>query len=90
MKFGRYSIGVAKIDDKTEKKISFRTFPNSTINLLVSRSDMPDMPCFSIGRIKNQLDALSESLGTTEEIIISPTRVPSTTYYLLSSSLSYS
>jgi len=54
--------------------------PNSTISQLVSRSDMPDMRCFSIGGVKKQHDAILESFGTTEEIKISLTRLPSTTY----------
>ena len=85
-----YSIGIAHIDDEIKEKLNFRICPNSTISLLVSRSEMPDMRCFSIGRMKNQHDAILESFGTTEEIIISMTRLPSTTYSLLSSSFSYS
>ena len=46
---------------------------------MVSKSDMPDIRCFSIGGMKYQLDAVLESFGTTEEIIISLTRLPSTT-----------
>ena len=89
-KFGDYSIGIAQIDDEINEKLNFQICPNSTISLLVSRSDMPDLRCFSIGGMKNQHDTISESFGTTEEIIISLTRLPSTTYSLLSSSLSYS
>ena len=48
---------------------------------------MPDMRCFSIGGMINQNDAILESFGTTEDIIISLTRLPSTTYSLLSSAL---
>ena len=86
-KFGGYSIVIAQIDDEIEEKVNFRICPNHTINLLVSRSDMLDMRCFSIGGIKNQPDTILKSFGTTEEIIISLTRLPSTTYFLLSSSL---
>ena len=49
---------------------------------------MIDMRCFSIGVMKNQHDAILESLGTMKEIIISLTRLPSTTYSRLSSSVS--
>ena len=82
-----YSSGIAQIDDEIEEKLNFRIWPNSTISLLVSRSNMPHMPCFLIGGMKNQHDAILESSGTTEEIIISFTRLPSTTYFLLSSPL---
>ena len=44
---------------------------------------------FSIGGMKKQHDALLESFGKTEEIIISLTRLSSKNYSLLSSSLSY-
>ena len=37
---------------------------------------MPDMRCFSIGGMKNQYDAILESFGTTEEVIISLTHLP--------------
>ena len=74
--FGRYSIGIAQIDEENKQKLNFRLCRNSTISLLVSRCDMPNMRCFSIGRMKNQHDAFSESFGTTEEIIISLTRLP--------------
>ena len=74
--------------NEIKEKLNFRICPNSTISLLVSRSDMPDMRCFSIsGIMKNQHDAILESFGTTEEIIVSPTHLPSTTYSLHSSSL---
>ena len=89
-KFRGYSIGIAQIDDESKENINFRICPNSTINLLVSRSDMSDLRCFSAGGMKNQNDAIQESFGTTEEIIISLTRLPSTTYTLLSTSLFYS
>ena len=87
MKFGGYSIRIPQIDAEIKEKLKFRICPNSTINLLVSRSDMPNMRCFSIGGMKNQHDAILESIGTTEEIIISHNRSPSTTYSLLPSSL---
>ena len=82
-KFGDYSIGIAQIDDE---KVNFRICPISTISLLVSRSDKSDMRWFSIGGKKNQHDAILQSFGRTEEIIISLTRLPSTTYSLLPSS----
>ena len=82
-----YSIVIAQIDDKNKEKLNFRICPSSTISLLVSSSDMPEMRCFSIGGMRNQHDAILESFGTTEELIISCTRLPSTTYTLLSSSL---
>ena len=87
IKFGGYSNGIAQIDDETEEKLNFRVCPNSTVSLLVSRSDMPNMRCFSIGGIKNQHHPLLKSFGTTEETIIALTRLPSTTYSLLPSSL---
>ena len=82
-----YSGGIAQIDDQIKEKLNFRICPNSTISLLVSRSDRPNMRCFSIGGIKNQHDAILESFGTAEEIIYSITRLPSTTNSLLLSSL---
>ena len=69
--FGGYSIAIAQIDDEIKEKLNVRICPISTISLLVSRSDMR---CFSIGGMKNQRDAILESFGTTEEIIISLTR----------------
>ena len=45
-----------------------------------------NMCCFPIGGMKKQHDAILESFGTTEEIIYSLTRLPSTTCSLLSSS----
>ena len=77
IKCGGYSIKIAQFDDEIKEKL---TFPNSTIILLVSSSDMLDMRSFSIGGMKNQQDAILESFGTTEENIISLTRLPSTTY----------
>ena len=47
-KFGDYSIEIAKIDYKIKEKLNFRICPNSTINLLVSRSDMLNMHCFRV------------------------------------------
>ena len=85
-----YSIGIAQIYDEIEQNINFWNCPNPTISLLFSKSDMPKIGCFSIGSMKNQHDAIIDSFGTTEETIISLTRLPSTTYSLLSSSLSYS
>ena len=88
MKFGRYWIGFPQIDDEIEEKLSFRIYPNATISLLFSRCDMPNLRCFSIDGMKSQHDAFLVSFGTTEEIITSLTRLPSTTYSLLSSSIS--
>ena len=79
-KFGGYSIGIAQTDDEIKEKSNFRNCPNSNISLLVSRSDMPNMRRFSIGGLKNQHDNILESFGTTEQIIISLIRLPSTTY----------
>ena len=89
-KFGGYSIGIAQIEDEIKEKFNFRICPISTISLLVSRSDMPNMRCSSIGGMKKQHDAILESFGTTAGINCSLTRLPSTTCFLLSSSLSYS
>ena len=86
-KIGEKSILIAQIDDENKERINFRICPNPTINLLVSKSDMLDMRCFSIGGMKNQQDAFIESFGTTEKIIISLTRSPSTTFSSPSSSL---
>ena len=48
---------------------------------------MSNMRFFPIGGMKKQHDAILESFGTTEEIIYSLTRLPSTTHSLLPSSL---
>ena len=85
-KFGGYSIGTAQIDDEIKEKLNFLICPISTSSLLVSRSGMPNMRCFSIGGMKKQHDAILEPFGTTEEIIYSLIRLPSTTCFLLSSS----
>ena len=86
-KIGGYSIGIAQIDDEIKEKLNFCICPSSTTSLLVSWPDMPNMRCFSIGGMNNLHDAILESFGTTEEIIYSLTRLPSTTYSLLPSSL---
>ena len=65
-----YLIGIPQIDDEIKEKLNFKICPNSTISILVSRSDMFNMRCFSIDGMKNQHDATLESIGTTEEIII--------------------
>ena len=85
-KFGGYSIRIAQIDDEIEEKLNFRNYPNSTISPLASRYGMSNMRCFPIGGMKKQHDAILESFGTTEEIIFSLTRLPSTTCSLLFSS----
>ena len=87
IKFGGYSIGIAQTDNEIEQKLNIRLCPNSTINLLVSRFDMPNMRCFSVDGMKTQHDAILESIGTTEETVVPLTRLPSTTYSFLSSSL---
>ena len=64
-----YSIGIAQIDDEIIEKLNFRISPHSTINLLVSRSVIPNRHTYcSIGGIENQHDAILESFDTTEEI----------------------
>ena len=83
-KFGGYSIGIAQIGDEIKEKLNFRICPISTISLLVSRSDIPIMRCFSIGGMKKQYAAILESFGTTEEIFSPLTCLLSTTYPLLS------
>ena len=85
-KFGGYSIGIAQTDDEIKEK-KFRFCPNPTISLLVNGSDLPNMLCSPIGGMKKQHDANLESFGTTEGIIDSLTRLPSTTCSLLSFSL---
>ena len=88
MKFGSYSIRILQVDNEMKEKVSFQISLNSTINLLVSRSNMPNMRCFSIDGNKNQLDAILVSFGTIEAITIIPlARLPSSTYSLLPSSL---
>ena len=54
MKFGGESIGIAQIDDEIKEKLNFRICQKSTISLLVSRTDMPNMRCFSLSGMKNQ------------------------------------
>ena len=85
-KFGGYSIRIAQIDDEIEEKLNFRIYPNSTISPLASMYGMSNMRCFPIGGMKKQHAAILESFGTTEEIIYSLTRLPSTTCSLLFSS----
>ena len=87
IKFGDYAGEIAQIDDENEEKLNFRICPNSAISLLASRYDMSNMHCFLIGGMKKQHDAILESFVTTEEIIYSLTRLPSTTYSLFPSSL---
>ena len=69
-KFGGYSIRIAQIDDEIDEKLNFRNCPKSTISLLASRYDIMNMCCFPIGGMKKQHDAILESFGTTEEIIL--------------------
>ena len=45
---------IAQIDHEIKEKFNFRVCPKSTISLLVSRSDMPHMRCFSIGGLRQQ------------------------------------
>ena len=68
--FGGYSIGSAQIDDEIGEKLNFRICPNSTISLLASRYDMSNMRCFPFGGMKKQHDAILESFGRTEGIIL--------------------
>ena len=58
-----------KLMTKLKKNLIFKICPKSTLSLLASRYDMPTMPCFPIGGMKKQHDAILESFGTTEEII---------------------
>ena len=58
IKIDDYSIGSAQIDDEIKGKLNFPICPNSTISLLVSRSDMPNWGCFSIGGMINKDDAI--------------------------------
>ena len=80
-------MGIAQIDNEIKEKLNLRVCPNCTISLLVSRSDMPNIRCFSFSGMKNPHDAILESFGTTEKITYSLTRLPSTTHSLLLSSL---
>ena len=59
-----------KLMTKFKKIRIFKICPKSTLSLLASRHDMPIMPCFPIGGMKKQHDAILESFGTTEEIIL--------------------
>ena len=70
IKFGDYSGGIAQIDDEIGAKLDFRICPTSTTSLLVSRSDLSNMRCCTIGGMKKQHDAILKSFGTTEEIIL--------------------
>ena len=70
IKFEDYSGGIAQIDDEIEEKLIFKICPKSTLSLLASRYDMPIMRCFPIGGMKKQHDAILESFGTTEGIIL--------------------
>ena len=79
--------GIAQNEDEIEEKLNFRICPNSTISLLASRYGMSNMRCFPIGGMKKQHDATLKSFGTTQEVIYSLTRLPSTTYSLLLFSL---
>ena len=83
IKFGDYSGGIAQIDDEIEEKLKFRICPNSTISPFVSKYDMSNMRCFPIGGMKKQHDAILESFGTPEAIILT-THSP-TVNHLLSS-----
>ena len=42
-KLRNYSGGIAQIDDEIKEKLNFGVCPISTISLLVSRSNMPNM-----------------------------------------------
>ena len=68
--FESYLGGIAQIDDENREKSNFRLCPNSTISLLACRYEITNMPCFPIGGMKKQHDAILESFGTTGEIII--------------------
>ena len=46
MKFGGYSIGIAQVDDESKEDLNSRICLNSTMGLLVSRSDSPNMRFF--------------------------------------------
>ena len=85
-KFGGYSIGFAQIDDEVEENLTLPFCLQSTISLLASRSDVPDVRCFSIGSMKNQYDAFLESFGTPKKIINSLS-LPSITFSPLQSYL---
>ena len=60
-----YPIEIAQIDDEIKEESNFWICPNFTSSVLVSRSDIPNMRCFSIGGIKKQHDAILESFGST-------------------------
>ena len=70
IKFGDYSGGIAQFDDEIEEKLNSRNCPKSTISLLASKYDIMNMCCFPIGGMKKQHDAILESFGTTEGIIL--------------------
>ena len=81
-RFWGYTIGIAQIDDKIREKLNFQKFPDSTVNLILLQVWHAQHTLFFDWWKKNQLDAILESFGTTEEIKISLTRLPSTTYSL--------
>ena len=56
----------SQTDDEFKEKSIFRIRRFSTINLLVSSSDMPHRRCFSIGGMKNQHEAIFDSFRTIE------------------------
>ena len=70
-----------KLMTKLKKNLIFEICPKSTLSLLASRYDIMNMCYFPIGGMKKQHDAILESFGTTEEIIYSLTRLPSTTCF---------
>ena len=79
-----------KLMTKLKKNLIFKNCPKSTLNLLASRYDMPIMPCFPIGGMKKQHDAILESIGTTEEIIFNHSLAYRQQLALSSPLLSYS
>ena len=74
IKFGSYAIGIAKIDDEVREN-KFSILPK-----LLSANWSVGLTCLTcavfIGGMKNQHDAILEAFATTEEIMISFTRLP--------------
>ena len=87
MKLGGYSIGIAQIDDEIKENLNFRICPISTISLLVSRSDMPNMRCFSIDGMKNQHDAHSLTVNNLLSSLLFSLTLKTLKFLLLPSSI---
>ena len=59
-----------KLMTKLKENQFFKNCPKSTLSLLASRYDMPNMRCLPIGGMKKQHDPILEPFGTIHEIIL--------------------